>query len=81
MKSQVIRSSEFLVEFLREADIEQFYAKVVTAKYNKGPERLEEINTLYGDVDVTAGKRAKRFCRKFPRYIETYSDITTMYVF
>eukprot|EP00347_Sterkiella_histriomuscorum_P022193 403331347 len=77
MRSQVMRSAEFLVEFLREADTEQFYAKMVTAKYNKGPERLEQIATLYGDVDVTAGKRAKRLCRKLPRYIETYDDINT----
>jgi hypothetical protein len=48
-----------LVEFLRETSIEEFYTKVVTAKYNKGPERLEQIATLYGDVDVSAGKRAK----------------------
>lgn len=73
-----MRSAEFLVEFLRESDVEQFYAKMVTAKYNKGPERLDQINTLFGDVDVSAGKRAKRFCRKLPKYIETYSDISSL---
>lgn len=73
-----MRSAEFLVEFLRESDVEQFYAKMVAAKYNKGPERLDQINTLYGDVDVSAGKRAKRFCRKLPKYIETYSDINNL---
>ena len=76
MKSQILRSAEFLVEFLRESDIEQFYAKIVTAKYNKGPEKLDEINTLYGDIDVGASKRSKKFCRKFENYITTYSDIT-----
>lgn len=61
MKSQVLRSAEFLVEFLRESDIEQFYAKVVTAKYNKGPESLEEINTIFGDIDVAGSNRSKKF--------------------
>jgi hypothetical protein len=54
MRSQVLRSAEFLVEFLREADVEQFHAKVVTAKYNKGPEKLDEIKTLFGGIEVGA---------------------------
>lgn len=75
MKSQVLRSAEFLVEFLRETTPEQFYQKSVAAKYSKGPERLDQLATLYGDVDVSAGKRAKRICRKLPKFIDNYSDI------
>jgi hypothetical protein len=77
MRSQILRSAEFLVEFLRETDMEQFFAKATTAKYNKGPEKLDQINTIFGDVDVAASKRSKRFCRKFDNYITTYADITS----
>jgi hypothetical protein len=72
MKSQILRSAEFLVEFLKESDVKQFYAKVATAQFNKGPEKIDEINTLYGDVQVNAGKRAKTFCKKFNSFLTTY---------
>ena len=78
MTSQVLRSAEFLVDFLREGDVEQFSRKVVAAKIGKGPERIDQINTLYGDVEVNAGKRAKKFCRRMGKYIETQSDITSL---
>ena len=76
MKSQVLRSAEFLVEFLREAAVDQFHAKVVTAKYNKGPEKLDEIKTLFGGIEVGAPPRAKRLCYKLDNYITAYQDIS-----
>ena len=71
----MLRSAEFLVEFLKETDATQFRAKQHTAKHNKGPERLDELNTLYGGIDIGFTKRAKHFCYKLNNYITTYEDI------
>jgi len=76
MKSQVLRSAELLVEFLREADVEQFHAKVVNARVNKGPQKLDEIQTLTGGIQVSAPPKAKSLCFKLENYIQTYEDIT-----
>lgn len=67
-----------LVEFLREADVEQFHAKVVNARVNKGPQKLDEIQTLTGGIQVSAPPKAKSLCFKLENYIQTYEDITKL---
>ena len=43
MKSQILRSSEFLVEFLRETNVEQFMLKALGAQQEEGPKKITEI--------------------------------------
>ena len=37
MKSQLLRSAELLVEFLREADVDKFHTRVASSRGSKGP--------------------------------------------
>jgi hypothetical protein len=62
MKSMILRSSEFLVEFLREPNTEQFMLKALGAQQEEGPRKITEIQTLGGDIDVQARKTSKQFC-------------------
>lgn len=43
MKSQILRSSEFLVEFLREINVDQFMLKALGAQQEEGPKKITEI--------------------------------------
>ena len=52
MKSQILRSSEFLVEFLREINVDQFMLKALGAQQEEGPKKITEIQTLGGDIDI-----------------------------
>ena len=52
LKSFVLRSSDFLVEFLKEANTEQFMLKALASQQEDGPRKISEISTLGGDIDV-----------------------------
>ena len=73
----VLRSSEYLVEFLREANVEQFVLKALGAQQAEGPRRIADMATLGGDIDVHARKTATSFCDNFGTYINTYSEINS----
>lgn len=45
---------------------------------DKGPHKISEIATLGGQIEVTAGKRAKQFGDNFGEYINTYGEINTL---
>jgi hypothetical protein len=48
----VLRSAEFLVEFLKDPDVEQFKLKILGASMDSGPKKISEISTLGGEIDV-----------------------------
>ena len=73
----ILRSSDFLVEFLKEADSQQFMLKALASQQEEGPRKVSEIATLGGEVDVQARKSAKGFCDNFGSFISTYSEINT----
>jgi hypothetical protein len=73
----ILRSSEFLVEFLKESDSHQFMLKALGASQEEGPRKITEIQTLGGDIDVQAKKSAKAFCEGFGPFINTYAEINS----
>ena len=77
LKSMVLRSSEFLVEFLREPDSQQFMLKALAAQQEEGPRKISDIATLGGEIDIQARKTARAFCDNFNSYINTYAEINT----
>jgi hypothetical protein len=77
LKSFVLRSSEFLVEFLKESNSETFMLKALAAQQEEGPRKITEISTLGGDIDVQARKTSKAFCENFGPFIDTYAEINS----
>jgi hypothetical protein len=47
----VLKSSDFLVEFLREANDEKFAMKALSASMDEGPKKIFDIATLGGEID------------------------------
>ena len=77
MKSMILRSCEFLVEFLKETDSHQFMLKALGAQQEEGPRKLHEIATLGGQIDVKSSKSAKQFCDNYGNFINTYAEINS----
>eukprot|EP00347_Sterkiella_histriomuscorum_P002889 403366404 len=75
MKSQVLRSAEFLVDFLKEPSMDQFMLRAMGTTYEQGPKKLSEFTTLGGEIEINAKKQAKVFCEGFDKFIDTYSEI------
>ena len=55
----ILRSAPFLLDFLKESDKDQYLLKALGSQMEKGPHKIADIATLGGQIDVTAGKRAK----------------------
>lgn len=77
LKSQVLRSCQFLVDFLQEQDTQVFMIRALTAQQEEGPRKLTDIATLGGEIDVKARKTAKQFCDNFGSFINTYGEINS----
>ncbi len=75
LKSFILRSSEFLVDFLKETSSEAFILRALGAQQEEGPRKITEIVTLGGDIDVQARKSARNFCDNFGSFINTYAEI------
>jgi hypothetical protein len=73
----ILRSSEFLVDFLKIADNQHFMLRALTAQQEEGPRKITEIMTLGGEIDVQARKTARAFCDGFGTYINTYAEINS----
>lgn len=76
LKSQVLRTSKFLVAFLSEVDQEQFNIKLLTIEEEYGPKNIYEFKTLSGEIDVEQRRRANKFCDSLNQFSHTYEQIT-----
>ena len=72
LKSQVLRTSKFLVAFLSEVDQEQFNIKLLTIEEDFGPKNIYEFKTLTGEIDVEQRRRAEKFCEGLAGFAGTY---------
>jgi len=72
-----LRSSPFLVDFLRENVPKNFE---IVAKKNltdtQIPHKLDDLNTLTGEIDIEACPEAKTFCDNLPIMTDTYINIS-----
>ena len=75
MKSQILRSADFLVDFLSETNTEQFRLKALGKKIAKGPMTIQEFQTLNGEIEVEAKKDARVFCENLDTYVKTFTEI------
>ena len=75
MRSQILRSAEFLVDFLKEPTMESFMLKALGTTMDQGPKRLADFTTLGGEIEINARKQAKIFCDNFEKFNDTYSEI------
>ena len=62
MKSQVLKSSKFLVSFLQDTNQEAFNLKLMTIEEENGPKNIYEFKTLTGEIEVDQRSRATKFC-------------------
>lgn len=75
MRSMILRTSDFLVDFLKESDTHTFMVRSLSAQQEEGPRKLNDIATLGGEIDVQAKKSARQFCDNFDSFITTYAEI------
>ncbi|CDW76278.1 px domain containing protein [Stylonychia lemnae] len=75
LKSQILRSADFLVDFLREPSVDQFMLKALGTQQDAGPRKLAEFNTLGGQIEINGRKRAKAFCDNLDAFNDTYQEI------
>lgn len=73
----ILRSCEFLVEFLKESDSQTFMIRALAAAQEEGPRKLSDIATLGGEIDVQAKRSSKAFCDNFGSFINTYGEINS----
>ncbi len=62
LKSQVLRTSKFLVAFLQESNQEAFNVKLLSIEDEHGPKNIFDFKTLSGEIDVEQRDRASKFC-------------------
>jgi hypothetical protein len=77
LNSQLHRAGEFLVEFLKEGNLDEFKVKSLAAQMEEPPKKITEFLTLGGDIDVNALKKARDFCENFDSYVNSHSEITS----
>lgn len=75
MKSQILRSADFLVDFLKEPSIDQYMLKALGTQMDNGPTRLNEFLTLGGEIEINTKSRAKNFADNFEKFIDTFTEI------
>ena len=78
MKSQVLRASNFLVEFLKEINLDQFQLKALSTETERFPTKVQDFKTLNGSIDVHARKEAVEFCEKYENYIKNFAEINSL---
>ena len=77
LKSQVLKTSKFLVAFLQESNQEQFNVKLLTIEEEYGPKNIYEFKTLTGEIDVEQRRRANKFCDHMGQFANQYERINT----
>ena len=62
LRSQVLKTSKFLVAFLQETNQEQFNLKLLTIEEEVGPRNIYEFRTITGEIEVERRRKATKFC-------------------
>lgn len=62
MKSQILKTSKFLVAFLQESNQDTFNMKLLQIEEDKGPKNIMDFKTLTGEIEVERKQRANKFC-------------------
>lgn len=62
LRSQVLKTSKFLVAFLSETNQEQFNLKLLTIEEEVGPRNIYEFRTITGEIEVERRRKATKFC-------------------
>jgi len=52
LKSQILRTSKFLVAFLQETNQDVFNVKLLTVEDDKGPKNIYDFRTLSGEIEI-----------------------------
>jgi len=59
MKSKVLRSCKFLVDFIKEQDQYKFGYDLSVKENSRGPHKVKQIKTLTGEILCEASDMAK----------------------
>ena len=79
MRSQVLKGSTFLVDFLRDSDLDHFQQRSLLSCQSKGPKNLKGINTIGGEINVYKKKTAEAFFQESKSFIETFKVINEFF--
>ena len=75
LRSQVLKTSKFLVAFLKESDQENFNLKLLTIEEETGPRNIYEFKTLTGEIEVERRRKATKFCDQLGPFSKQYEKI------
>lgn len=76
LRSQVLKTSKFLVAFLQETNQEQFNLKLLTIEEEIGPRNIYEFRTITGEIEVERRRKATKFCDSMPTFTKQYYKIS-----
>lgn len=72
MKSKVLRSCKFMVDFLKEQDQYKFGYDLSVKENTQGPKKVKQIKTLTGEILCEASDMAKNFSNNFYSFNTQY---------
>ena len=75
LRSQVLKTSKFLVAFLSESNQEHFNLSLLTIEAEVGPRNIYEFKTISGEIEVEHRRKAARFCDQLGLYTKQYHNI------
>ena len=76
MRSQVLKTSKFLVAFLQENNQEQFNLKLLSIEDEVGPRNIYEFKTITGEIEVERRRKATKFCDQMATFQKQYYKIS-----
>ena len=76
LRSQVLKTSKFLVAFLSEQNQDQFNLKLLTIEEEVGPRNIYEFRTLTGEIEVEKRRKATKFCDNMSTFTKQYYKIS-----
>ena len=76
LRSQVLKTSKFLVAFLSEQSQEHFNLKLLSIEEEVGPRNIYEFKTLSGEIEVERRRAATRFCDQMGTFTKQYHKIS-----
>ena len=75
LRSQVLKTSTFLMAFLQETSQDQFNLKLLTIENEIGPRNIYEFKTITGEIEVERRRNAAKFCENLPKFQTEYAKI------
>lgn len=71
----MLKTSKFLVAFLKESSQENFNLKLLTIEEETGPRNIYEFKTLTGEIEVEKRRKATKFCDQLGTFARQYEKI------